>query len=76
VLTADKNKIESLFNRRKKIDLFVSGITIVLFSGLLIFAVTHFRSKKFYKSKFEEVMNEKTSLPPKSAEQERRKSHR
>lgn len=64
VLIADKNKIEYLFNKRKYNDLIFSGVTIVLFSGLLYFAVTHFRSKKNYKLKFEEIMNKKASLQP------------
>jgi AraC-like DNA-binding protein len=65
VLIEDKNKIEHLLNKRKHNDLIFSGITIVLFSGLLFFAVTHFRSKKIYKLKFEQAMNEKTSSQPK-----------
>ncbi len=64
VLIADKNKIENLLNKRKHNDLIFSGITMVLFSGLLFFAVTHFRSKKIYKLKFEEIMSEKVSLQP------------
>lgn len=64
VLIEDKNKIENLLNKRKHNDRIFSSITIVLFSGLLFFAVTHFRSKKIYKLKFEQAMNEKTSLQP------------
>lgn len=64
MLIADKNKIEHLFNKRKHNDLIFSGVAIVLFSGMLYFAVTHFRSKKMYKSRFEQAMNEKTSLQP------------
>ncbi|WP_281309958.1 AraC family transcriptional regulator [Flavobacterium flavigenum] len=63
-LIEDKKKIEDLFSQRKYSD-FISGTIIVtLFSGLLFFAAKHFKNKKLYKLKVQEIMNEKSSPEP------------
>lgn len=63
-LTEDKKKIEELFNKSKYNDLISGSIIVTLFSGLLFFAVKHFKNKKLYKLKVQEIMNEKSSPEP------------
>lgn len=56
LLLADKERIESLFNKRKYNDLIFTGIIVVMFMVLLFFAYRHFKIKSIYKLRYEEYM--------------------
>lgn len=66
LLLADKERIETLFNKRKYNDLIFTGIIVVMFMVLLFFAYRHFKIKSIYKSRYEEYM-QNNKIPSKDA---------
>lgn len=56
-LLQERENIQNQLTRRKYYDTILVGITLLLFSILVVFTYRHFKNKTVYKQKFEELIS-------------------